>query len=137
MKLHRQVGLLLAAVVAAVAVLMAVKTAPPPAHSTGGTGATQGIVEPGKPHLVEFGATWCPPCKELEPTLRKVADRFHNRLVVRIIHEDEQPGVSDQYGVQYFPTLILFDRDGREVERLVGLISERELLAKLRQHGFI
>lgn len=70
--------------------------------------------------LISFGATWCGPCKQLMPTLRRLAAELEGDLGVGRIETDLHPGVGDPWKISAYPTLILFS-GGRETARLVGL----------------
>lgn len=78
--------------------------------------------------LVDFWATWCPPCREQGPIVGKVLQQVDATVVK--IDTDHAPNVSEKYGIELLPTLIIF-RDGEPVDRFVGLTSEEELLAAI------
>lgn len=70
--------------------------------------------------LVDFGATWCPPCKALLPVLEQLSEEFGDRVEIVKVDTDESPGTASAYGVMANPTVVLFN-DGQPVEKLVGL----------------
>ena len=78
------------------------------------------------PVFVEFGATWCGPCKALTPILKKVAAERAGRLAVGVIDIDESPAAARRFGIRAVPTLVVFAH-GREVSRHVGLASHAKL----------
>jgi thioredoxin len=78
--------------------------------------------------LVDFWATWCPPCRMQSPIIEKVADSLDARAVVAKIDVDANPATASQYGVSSIPTLIVF-KNGKEVKRFVGLQQEPELVS--------
>jgi len=59
-----------------------------------------------KPVLVDFGATWCGPCKILAPIVEKLADEFQGKIKVGKLDIDESPGVSAKYGIRSVPTVL-------------------------------
>lgn len=73
--------------------------------------------------LIDFWATWCMPCKRQGVILEEMAAGGVN---VGKIDVDEQPELAAQFGVMSIPTLLIF-KDGKEVERFVGLRSKEEL----------
>jgi thioredoxin len=73
--------------------------------------------------LVDFTATWCPPCRMLGPHVDAIAREFQNTLTVVKVDVDDQPGV---------PTLIFF-RDGRAVDRIVGALPPAPLRARVKE----
>ena len=60
------------------------------------------------PVLVEFGASWCPPCRMIAPVLADVAAERASRLRVVTMDVDANPATQTRYGVLSLPTLLLF-----------------------------
>jgi len=80
--------------------------------------------------LIDFWATWCMPCKRQGVILEEMAA---NGVNVGKIDVDEQPELAAQFGVMSIPTLLIF-KDGKEVERFVGLRSKEELEQVLNRY---
>jgi thioredoxin 1 len=89
----------------------------------------QAVLRSDRPVLVDFWAAWCAPCRALAPRVEAVAARRADTRVVKI-DVDQNPLVTQRYGVRAIPTLILFNR-GKEVERLLGAVSEGEIELRL------
>lgn len=70
--------------------------------------------------LVDFSATWCPPCRVLLPQLEALADDYGERVAMLKVDCDDSPETASAYGVMANPTVIVF-RDGEPAEKLVGL----------------
>jgi thioredoxin:protein disulfide reductase len=92
----------------------------------------------GRPAIIDFVADWCIPCHEMErttftdPAVQEEAERFA-MLKADITRENEATSaLTDRYGVQGVPTLILLNGAGTEVQRLVGYIPPDELLNTMR-----
>ncbi|MCA1655375.1 MAG: thioredoxin [Pseudonocardiaceae bacterium] len=83
-----------------------------------------------KPVLVEFWATWCPPCRMVAPVLAEIAAERVDDLSIVKLNYDEQPAVGQRYGVMGLPTMLLF-RNGEPVRSFVGARPEARLLAEL------
>jgi thioredoxin 1 len=80
------------------------------------------------PVLVEFGATWCPPCRMLAPVLEEVAAERSRELRVLTVDVDASPATQGRYGVMSVPTLLVFI-GGRPVRQMVGFTSKGRLVA--------
>jgi len=70
------------------------------------------VLSSDQPVLVDFFATWCPPCKAMAPIVAEVAAEFEGRAVVGQLDIDQNPALAAQYEVEYLPTFILFARSG-------------------------
>lgn len=80
--------------------------------------------------LIDFSAEWCGPCKALLPTIHKLATEYAGRMNVYSVDIDKTPSIALKNGVMSVPTLILF-KQGKPVERVVGMASERDLRKKI------
>ena len=79
------------------------------------------------PVLVEFGASWCPPCRAMAPVLAEVARERADQLHVVSIDWDTNRAVADSLQVMAVPTFILFVA-GTATRRLVGYTAKPKLL---------
>ena len=91
------------------------------------------VLKSEKPVLVDFWAQWCAPCRMLAPTVEAVAQSFEGRATVVKLNVDENPAVSQRYGIKGIPTLILF-KNGKEEERVVGATSKEAIARMLDKH---
>jgi thioredoxin 1 len=89
------------------------------------------VLESELPVLVDFTASWCPPCRVMKPVLAELAAERDDLRVVQL-DVDEHQRTAAEYSVLSMPTFVLF-RDGREVQRLVGARPKRRLEAELAQ----
>jgi thioredoxin 1 len=71
------------------------------------------------PVVVDLWATWCAPCKAMNPLLEAVADEFGPKVKVVKLDIQANPKTAQQFGVASIPTLLVF-RNGQVVDRLVG-----------------
>lgn len=76
--------------------------------------------------LVDFSATWCGPCKKLEPVVHEIAQDYGGRLKVVKVDVDQSPGTAARFAVLSVPTLVLF-RDGQVRDQVIGVLSKRAL----------
>jgi thioredoxin 1 len=78
------------------------------------------------PILVDFWAEWCGPCKMLSPVLTEIAEE-NDAFKIGKVNVDKDPSLAQKYLITNIPCLILF-KDGKEVNRMVGLHSKEEVL---------
>ena len=83
-----------------------------------------------KPVLVEFGATWCPPCRALAPIVHAIAEERTGRLEVGEVNVDDSPSLAARFGVRGVPTLVVF-AGGKECARHVGVASRARIAEML------
>lgn len=81
----------------------------------------QGVV------LVDFWATWCPPCKIMNPILAGLAASHAGRLTVAKVDVDDNRELAERFKIQSIPTLILF-KDGKAVDMKIGALPKTELI---------
>lgn len=80
--------------------------------------------------LVDFSATWCGPCKMLDPVLKKVSDDLEDKVDFYHIDVDESPEASSRFGIRGVPTMIVF-HEGQEIDRMVGFRDRNALQKQL------
>ena len=81
--------------------------------------------------LVDFWATWCGPCRRQGPIVEELAKEFAGKVKVCKLDVDHNRETATKYYVRSIPTIIIF-KDGKVVERLVGLRSKSELTKTLK-----
>lgn len=84
------------------------------------------------PCLVDFWAEWCGPCRRVAPVVEEIADEFQGRFKVAKLNVDEGSKIASVYGVMSIPTLMFF-KDGKVVEQIVGAVVKQELVAKMEE----
>ena len=88
------------------------------------------VIESSQPVLVDFWAEWCGPCKMIAPAIEELAADFDGKAKVVKVNVDEHPKLAQEYGVRSIPTLLFF-RDGKVSEQLVGAAQKDTLAEKL------
>jgi putative thioredoxin len=88
----------------------------------------QVVVEGSKdrPVVVDMWAEWCGPCRQLTPTLEKVADERNGAFLLAKLDTDANPMTASAFGVQSIPTVIAF-KDGEAVTGFIGAYPEPEV----------
>ena len=88
------------------------------------------VLEESKTVLVDFYADWCGPCKMISPIIDAVAKEIDNTKFVKI-NVDEAQELAMEYNIMSIPTLLLI-KEGKEVNRVVGLVDKSELIEMLK-----
>ncbi|MDO4220022.1 MAG: thioredoxin [Candidatus Saccharibacteria bacterium] len=83
------------------------------------------VLESELPVLVDFNATWCPPCQALHPILEEIANEGGDFKIVAVDIDDEEE-LAEKFNISSIPCLILFN-DGVEVDRKIGLQPKKRL----------
>jgi thioredoxin 1 len=89
------------------------------------------------PKLWDFWATWCPPCKELKPTIEALEKEYEGKIEIRSIDVDQNKDLAQKFNVQAIPTLVFLDAKGNELSRIVGLTPKDTIVGRFKTHGFI
>jgi len=82
--------------------------------------------------LVDFWAAWCVPCKMMAPVLNDLADNISNDVRICKVNVDEYGTLANKFSVRGIPTIIIF-RDGKEVDRVVGVKPKEFLLGRINK----
>jgi thioredoxin 1 len=90
-------------------------------------------LDPDRLTVVDFSATWCGPCRMLEPVLGELATELPAVDFLKL-DVDRSQEIAMRYGVQAVPTLLVLHH-GKVVERMVGLRPKGVLAARLRELG--
>lgn len=90
------------------------------------------VVKNTKPVLVDFWAVWCGPCQVQGPIVEEIAEALGDRAVVGKVNVDENPQVSQKYGIMSIPTIMIF-KGGTVVKQFIGVQSKETLLGELNK----
>ncbi len=81
--------------------------------------------------LVDFSAEWCGPCQAMKPILENLSEEVGCEFKIAKIDIDQIRGVASRFNIMSVPTFIFF-KDGKEMERMSGMMSKEILLEKLK-----
>src|SRR5688500_1702771 len=85
------------------------------------------------PVLLDLWAAWCGPCRTIAPTIEALARELAGKVLVGKLDVDANQRTAARFGVQGIPTLLIL-KNGREVDRIVGVQSREAILATLQRH---
>jgi thioredoxin 1 len=91
------------------------------------------VSQAGHSVLVDFGAEWCHPCKQLDPIVEELAEAWQGKVEVVKLDIDQNVQTTMAYNVMGVPTLILFV-DGQPKERLTGFHPKQKIVDRLSPH---
>ena len=85
------------------------------------------VLDSAVPVVVDFFAEWCQPCKAMAPALDQVATEMKGKVKIAKIDVDSNPDVTQTYGIQAMPTLLIF-KGGKIVARKMGaMVQKRQI----------
>jgi thioredoxin len=86
----------------------------------------RGSIQPehGKITIVDFYADWCGPCRKMGPILEKIAEE-NSSVVVQKVNVDKYPDLAKEYKATAIPHIIIYDKQGGEVDTVIGADEAR------------
>lgn len=79
--------------------------------------------------VIDFSASWCGPCRRLEPELEAAAQELAGNVSVFKVDVDADPELAVRYGVQSIPNLTFLQR-GQVVDTIVGAVPKTTILTR-------
>jgi thioredoxin 1 len=76
------------------------------------------------PVLVDFWAPWCGPCRQLSPTIERIADNYAGRIKVGKLNIDDSQEVAAKYRISTIPRLLIFKGGEQPVKMITGNVHE-------------
>ena len=84
------------------------------------------VINSKTPVIVDFWATWCVPCRAIEPVVEELSQVYDGKVKVVRINVDESQKTPAKYGIRGIPTLLLF-KEGRVKGQLVGAVPRSKI----------
>ncbi len=100
-----------------------------------GTDAIPTVPTPGLVTMVDLGAHKCIPCKMMAPIIKELQKECAGRASIVFIDVWEHREQARRFGIQGIPTQIFYDKDGREIERHMGFMDKKSILATFEKLG--
>lgn len=92
------------------------------------------FVEKNKFVVIDCWAQWCGPCRRMGPIIDDLAVELEGKVAVAKLNVDDAPGISEKYRIEAIPTLLFF-KDAKAMNPLVGLRSKTDIMAQLKDYG--
>jgi len=83
--------------------------------------------------VIDFGATWCGPCKKLHPVMDELAAEYQQQVNILEVDVGDSPGIAQDHAVISVPQ-VLFFKGGKLLDRIVGLVPKAKIKEKIDQH---
>ena len=85
--------------------------------------------------MIDLGANRCLPCKMMAPIMEKLGKRYKGEAAIILIDIAKEYDLAKQFTFRTIPTQIFFDREGKEVYRHAGFMSEEAIVEQLKKMG--
>ena len=84
------------------------------------------------PVMVDFGATWCGPCKKVEPVVEEISEEYAGKMIAVKCDVEDCSGTAAKYGIMNIPSVLYF-KGGQVVDKNVGAAPKKVFVEKLEK----
>lgn len=91
-----------------------------------------GLLNSGKPLMVDFYAEWCGPCRHIMPFVAQIAEEYSGRANVGRCNVDDNGEISQRFGIMSIPAVLYF-KDGKLADTIVGGVPKQQLEDALKK----
>ncbi len=85
--------------------------------------------------MIDLGATSCLPCKLMAPIMKKLENQYREKAAIVFIDVWKHRDQAKRFSIRTIPTQIFFDKEGRELYRHEGFMSEAAIVRQLKEMG--
>lgn len=102
------------------------------------------LADPGTPQevpvkdmvtMVDLGAKTCIPCKLMAPIMEKLEKDYKGQAAIVFLDVSKEPDLAKRFGISVIPTQIFYDKQGKEIFRHTGFMSEEAIVTQLKKMG--
>ncbi len=83
--------------------------------------------------VVDFWATWCGPCRLVEPIMEALAKEYAGKVAFGKLDVDENQGTAMRFNTMSIPTMLIL-KNGQEIDRIIGAYPREYIENKIKSH---